>query len=87
MQPVWFNSEIKHHIKCLFFTRKCVKHNTVNHVDKLKNLESLLSAKISVAKLDYETKLVASTNINSSLIYKYIQSISTIPSTVFHDST
>ena len=56
----------------------------------MKNLEPLVSAKISAAKLDYETKLAASTNSNSSLTYKYIKSItkcSTIPSTVFYDST
>ena len=90
-QPIWFNSEIRYYIKQLCtLRRKCNKHNTANNVAKLKSLESLLSAKVSAAKSDYETDLVASINNKNSLIYKYIRSItksSTIPSTVFHDST
>ena len=66
------------------------KHDTANNVAKLKSLESLLSAKVSAAKSDYETNLVASLNNNNSSIYKYIKSITKsgiILSTVFHDST
>ena len=68
-QPVWFNSEIRHYIKPLrTLRRKCNKHSTANNVAKLKSLESLLSTKVSAAKFDYETKLVASTNNNNSSI-------------------
>ena len=73
-QPIWFNSEIRHYIKQLHtLQRKCNEHNTANNVSKLKSLESLLSAKVSAAKSDYETNLVASINNNNSLIYKYIK--------------
>ena len=51
-QPIWFNSEIRHYIKQLrTLRRKCNKHDTANNVAKLKSLESLLSAKFSVAGL------------------------------------
>ena len=74
--PIWFNSEIRHHIKQLrTLRRKCSKHDTTNNVTKLKSLESLLSAKVSAAKSDYETNLVASINNNNSSIYKYIKAL------------
>ena len=89
-QPVWFNSDIRHHINCLrTLRRKLNKHPTNNNKTKYNNSSTLLQTKIRSAKDNYESNLVASfTNTNNSKIYKYIRSLSKsnpIPPTMHHN--
>ena len=90
-QPKWFNSDIRHHIKCLHtLKRKYNKHPTDSNKVKIEESENLLQAKISHAKSNYEANLVSTyANNNNSKIYSYIKNIAkstSLPSTLFHDS-
>ena len=66
------------------------KQPTSNHL-KLTQAESLLQAKMSIAKSNYESELVrAFANKESSKIYNYIKSLSrhdTLPPTMYLNST
>ena len=55
-----FNSDIRHHIKCLHNLKtKYNKHPTNNNKVKIEESESLLQPKLSNAKSDYEARLVS----------------------------
>ena len=95
-QPKWFNSSIRHHIKCLntLRRRRCNKHPTAIIRTKIeeseKSLQSKISkAKISKVKIDYEANLVSScANNSNNKIYQYnITKSSSIPQTLFHNSS
>ena len=76
--PKWFNSEIRHHLKCLRSMRKKYKlHPTPQRRDKINNSEILLQCKMEQAKVAYETDLIESHQTHSSTtIYSYIRSMS-----------
>ena len=91
-QPKWFNSSIRHRIKCLnTLRRKCNKHPTATIRTKIEESEKSLQAEISKAKIDYEANLVSScANNSNNKIYQYIKYItktSSIPQTLFHNSS
>ena len=75
--PPWFNSDIRHHIKCLrTLRRKHSKHPTDYNHTKLENSQVQLQSKISDAKNRYECNLVTQFAGNSnSKIYKYIRNL------------
>ena len=89
--PKWFNSDIRHHLKCLRSTkRKFTRHPTEHRESKIHQMESLLQLKLSQAKSKYENKLIESQSSNPSAIYSYIRSIShenDLPSTLYLDHT
>ncbi|MCY3929513.1 MAG: reverse transcriptase family protein [Acidobacteria bacterium] len=90
-QPTWFNSDIRHHIKCLrTLKRKLNKRPTNNNKVKYENSSNLLQAKISSAKANYESNLISAfANNNNSKIYKYIRSLTkshSIPPTLHYNS-
>ena len=76
-QPIWFNSNIRHHIKCLRTLRcKFNKRPTDNNKMKNENSSNLLQAKITSAKANYESDLImAFANNNNPRVYKYIRSL------------
>ena len=77
--PKWFNSEIRHHLKCLrSMRRKCKSHPTLHLKNKTQLSEKLLQSRIEQAKADYESKLIESYHSRrhcSSAIHSYIRSI------------
>jgi len=77
LQPKWYTSKIKHHIKCLRTLRcKYRRHPTESKANAIKNSEASLELKINNAKLAYESKLVNNfTFNNSSIIYNHIRSV------------
>ena len=86
-QPNWFNSNIRHHIKCLrTLWHKLNKHPTDYNKMKYKNSSNLLQTKISSA--NYESDLITSfASNNNSKVYKYIRGLTkshTIPPTLHH---
>ena len=88
-QPVWFNSDIRHHINCLRSLRRKFNNNSTEYnKNKLETSQNLLQAKISNAKMTYESNLV--TTSDNSKIYKYIRGFTkskSIPSTMYHNFT
>ena len=78
--PKWFNSEIRHHLKCLRSMRRKFKSHPTFHMDnKIQQSEKLLQSRIEQAKVVYESKLIEShlpRPHGSSVIYSYIRSIS-----------
>ena len=76
--PKWFNSEIRHHLKCLRSMRKKYKlHPTPQRRVKINSSEILLQCKMEQAKVAYETNLIESHQTHSSTtIYSYIRSMS-----------
>ena len=75
--PKWFNSDIRHHLKCLrSLKRKFTTHPTKNRESKIHEMENLLQLKLSQAKSNYETKQINSQSSNPAAIYSYIRSIS-----------
>ena len=79
--PKWYNSEIRHLIKCSHsLRRKYRRIPTPHNLSKLQSLQLRLKSLIISAKLRYE---------NPGKIFKHIThltSTSTVPSTVFLDS-
>ena len=56
---------------------------------KYENSSNLFQAKISSAKVNYESDLITFANSNNPRVYKYIKSLTkshTIPPTLHHDS-
>ena len=80
--PKWFNSEIRHHLKCLRSLRRKFKSHPMLHImNKIQQSEKNLQSKIQQAKSNYESKLIASFHSTSSrspssVVYSYIRSIS-----------
>ena len=78
VHPKWFNSEIRHTIKCLrSLRRKCSLHPTVNNQSKLHSLEFQLNDLISSAKLCFENHLFMQ---KSNKIFRYIATLSSTTS-------
>ena len=71
-QPIWFNSNIRHHIKCLrTLRRKFNKRPTDNNKMKYENSSNLLQAKITSAKANYESDLItAFANNNNPRVHQ-----------------
>ena len=87
--PKWFNSDIRHHLKCLrTLKRKFKNQPTQIRESKINHLQNLQS-KLMQAKSEFETKLIEAHQIsNSSALYSYIRSISyqnALPSTLYLD--
>ena len=77
--PKWFNSEIRHHQKCLrSMRRKCKSCPKLRMKNKIQQSEKLLQSRIEQAKANYESKLIESyhSRSHSSAIHSYIRSIS-----------
>ena len=80
--PKCFNSEIRHHLKCLqSLRRKFKSHQTLHIMNKIQQSEKSLQSKIQQAKSNFESKLIASFHSTSSrspssVVYSYIRSIS-----------
>ena len=85
--PKWFNSNIRHHQKCLrMLRRRFIVQPTLQRENKIRHMENLLQSKLVQAKSDYESELIESHHIsNSSAIFSYIRSISVLPSTLHLD--
>ena len=73
-QPKWFNSDIRHKIKCLHtLKRKYINHPTDNTKVELTNLRVVLESMITEAKSDYKSNLaLAYAHSNNSRIFQYI---------------
>ena len=85
--PKWFNSEIRHHMKCLrTLRRKCHCHPTPHNLTKLNLYEPDLQKRIIAAKTSFEMNLIQNfSQRNNSKIFKYISSVSghgSIPPTI-----
>ena len=89
--PLWFTSEIRHHIKCLHTLRRKFRlHPSDQIAAKVKSLEVLVQEKITSAKNSYESSLINDFALaDNNKIYSYIRNITktrSIPSTVHFDS-
>ena len=69
--PKWYNSEIRHLIKCIrTLRRKCKSHSTSHNISKLQSLETQLQNKMLFAKSTYEKNLVTTfSRTNTSKIF------------------
>ena len=90
--PKWFNSDIRHHIKCLRSMRKKYKATpTLQRKNNIKLSEEQLQQKMSQAKSSFEHNLIQSIQpSNPSKIYSYLRTITggnTIPLCVNLGST
>ena len=90
--PKWFNSDIRHHLKCLrTLKRKFERQPTLQRKNRILTMENLLQSKLVQAKSDYENSLIESQHISHPpAIYSYIRSISNpnvLPSTLHLDNT
>jgi len=76
-QPKWFNSTIRHKIKCLCTAkRQFARHPTEENKCKVDDLQRELQQKINDAKHDYESNLALNyAHSNSNKIFQYISSI------------
>jgi len=76
-QPKWFNSQIRHKIKCLCTSKRQLKrHPTERNRLKVTNLQTDLQLTISKAKSDFESNLALNyANSNNNKIFQYISSI------------
>ena len=91
-QPIWFNSDIRHHTNCLrALKRNFNQHPTLYNKLKYENSSNLLQDKISSAKANYESNLIFTfTTTNNSKVYKYIRSLTkshSTPPTLHYNST
>ena len=75
--PKWYDSDIRHHLKCLRTLRRRFKcHPSSNLRSRIDNSELLLELKMLNAKSSFETNLIKSLHSgNSSVVYKYVRSI------------
>ena len=59
--PIWFNSDIRHQLKCLrTLKRRSRLNSTPQCENKIQQLEDSLQLKLGLAKSHYETKLIES---------------------------
>ena len=74
-QPIWFNSDIRHRIKCLrtlmYKLNKCPTGNN----KKYKNSSNSSKQILSPTKANYESDLITAFANNNSKIYKFIRSL------------
>jgi len=83
-QPKWFNSSIRHHVNCVWTLHcKYNRHPTNHNKLKLENSETLLKAKISNAKVNYESSLISCSFNCDSRIYKHTK-LNYVIQTQFH---
>jgi len=69
LQPKLYTSEIKHYIKYLQTLHRKYKHHPTEHrAAAIKNSETDLESKFSIAKLTYESNLVNNFSFNNSSI-------------------
>ena len=74
-QPIWFNSNVRHKIKCLRTAKKLhARHPTESKRLKVIDLQRELQQMISDAKHDYESNLALNYAHNNK-IFKYMSSI------------
>ena len=88
--PKWFNSNIRHHLKCLSTLKRHFKvQPTLQREHKIHRMENLLQSKLVQAKSEFESKLIEFHHkSNYSAIYSYIRSFSNqnvLPSTLHLD--
>ena len=88
--PKWFNSNIRHHLKCLRTLKRRFKvQPTLQREHKIHQMENLLQSKLEQAKSEFESELIESHHkSNYSAIYSYIRSVSNqnvLPSTLHLD--
>ena len=76
-QPRWFNSIIRHKIKCLrTMKRQLGRHPTEGGKLKVANLQCELQRMIAEAKSDYESRLALNyAHTNNNKIFEYISNI------------
>ena len=77
--PVWFNSEIRHHLKHLRTMKRRFRfHATPPLESKIHQLDDFLQQKLILAKSNYETRLIETyQSSNSSLFNLYFHSVFT----------
>ena len=90
--PKWFDSDIRHHLKCLrTLKRKHRSKPSVHRQSKIHSMESILQSKLVLAKTSFENNLIEShQRTKSPAVFSYIRSVScqnTIPSTVNLDDS
>jgi len=69
LQPKWYTSEMKHHIKHLETLRRKYRHYpTESKANAIKNSKASLELKISNAKIAYESNLVNNFSFNNCSI-------------------
>ena len=72
--PKWFNSTIRHKIKCLrTIKRQLARHSTESKKLKVTSLQNEIQHMVAEAKSTYESKLVL--DYASTKIFKHISSI------------
>ena len=86
--PKYFTSSIRHQINCIrSLKKKYHKSPTDTNLIRLNNAEKLLANQISLAKSEYESKLICDFAFrNQSKIYKYIRNVkksTSIPNAVY----
>ena len=65
--PKWFNSDIRHHLKCLRTLRRKFKTYPASHRKKsIHCMENLLQEKLVQAKATFENKLIESHLVHNS---------------------
>ena len=76
-QPKWFNSEIRHKIKCLRTSKRQLKRQPSERKRLIvTNLQTKLQLTISKAKSDFESNLALNyAHSNNNKIFQYISSI------------
>ena len=90
--PCWYNSEIRHRLKCLCtLTRKNKKKPTLQSQLKQEAYEKDLLTKMMYAKIDFERNLLSSyQSSKTNRIFKYIHKITghrAIPTTITYKSS
>ena len=89
--PPWFNSNIRHHIKCIkTLKRSLAKTSTQTKMFRLSCMESDLQALIQSSKLEYEQHLINTFHSNSKKLFNHLKSMSTQKScigTIIHNSS
>ena len=90
--PRWFNSSIRHQIKCLHSLRRKYKcHLTPSRLNKIREYETQLQLDLCRAKANFEQNLLLQFNSNNtSKIFDYIHSLAGqcgLPAHVHYKST
>ena len=91
-QPKWFNSDIRHHLNCLrTMKRKFKLCPSLCYSNKIKKLEMSLQQEITQARVNFESKLILSSQRHcSSAVFRYIHSFTkqnTIPPVINLDES
>ena len=74
-QPVWFNSNIRHQIKCVRTLRRKTKQRfNLSKLKRLQEAEDTLQKSIIKARVMFENKLICDFP-NQHKVYRYIRNI------------